>query len=126
MLTSDLSLRLLGFDGDSDTLLEVVSELSLAQIDAQAARLIQRHDVCQVQYAGDKLVIFFEDTDQVLLVKLLQLEPGMLCFDEAEVDSIFGISKAIDIRVDGPFLYFVQIQRNGVEDYFLRDPTQTN
>jgi hypothetical protein len=30
MLTSDLSLRLLGFDGDSDTLLEVVSELSLA------------------------------------------------------------------------------------------------
>lgn len=67
-------------------------------------------------------MIYFSDSENVLLVKFEQ--GALLCFDEAEVDTVNGLHKAIDLKTIGDHLYVVTTIRSGTDDYYVRDPVK--
>ena len=75
--------------------------------------MLHRHAIWKVQQIGSKIIIYFQDTDNVLFVNLMTVD-HQCCFDDAEVDTLNGMRHAFDLQVHSEYVYMVTTQRQGV------------
>lgn len=77
-----------------------------------------------MQQVENQLAIFFENTDNILLVKMVPFQDRVVLID-AEIDFIDGLDQSIDLLAVGPYLYVASSVRSGTKDLFSRDPVDS-
>lgn len=114
VLLADLTLRLFIVDQDA---LKQVSELSLATLQPVIGKLIERNPAVHMQHTETQLAFFFADSNNVLVASMQDD-----CLLDAELDTVDGFERAVDVVSIGSQLCFIGSKPINSDRLYSHDP----
>ena len=94
-----------------------VSEISIATLQPVVGRLLERHQAVHMQHHQGQIAFFFADSSNVIVASLRDQ-----CLIDAELDSVDGFERAIEVISAGPRLFVIATKAVNSDKLYSHDP----